>query len=377
MIKKLILIFSLISYNLSSQVFINEVMINAAGANDGSNMPNTAEWIEFYNTSSTPTDISCWVFTDGDFSVTFPLGTSIPANGFFTVASASGSGTTPDLNWATCGCTTGSSTTEVGVFTNVNEQILLYNTSGVIVDAIIWGSGQLPDGMVTNTIGSCTTQTFTFPSAGASYESIGSQSDGITKERDYDGSSTWQNGGSGTFGTSNGVNPMPIELLSFTSNLYNENILINWETLSETNNDYFTIEKSYDLLNFDVIHIKKSIGNSNELIKYSFLYKDNYCGLIYFRLKQTDYNGEFKYSDIVFIDNSNMDIKIFPNPNNGEIDIISSDNFRVEIVDFTGKEIMSGYSKDNKMKLFIKNKGIYLVKLYLNKNVYINKIIVE
>jgi hypothetical protein len=38
---------------------------------------------------------------------------------------------------------------------------------------------------------------------------------------------------------------------------------------------------------------------------------------------------------------------------------------------------MSAYSKDNKMTLFIKNKGIYLVKLYLNKNIYIYKIIVE
>ena len=82
-------------------------MVNPSGTNDGANMPNTAEWIEFYNASASPVNIGCWFFTDGDFAVTFPAGTTILAGGYYTVASASGSGLSPNLNWATCGCTSG------------------------------------------------------------------------------------------------------------------------------------------------------------------------------------------------------------------------------------------------------------------------------
>jgi hypothetical protein len=138
-----------INLTLRSQVFINEIMVNPSGTNDGANMPNTAEWIELYNASASPVNIGCWFFTDGDFAVTFPAGTTIPAGGYYTVASASGSGLTPNLNWATCGCTSGPAS-EVGIFTNSAEQVILYNSSGTIEDAIIWSTGQLPDAMTTS-----------------------------------------------------------------------------------------------------------------------------------------------------------------------------------------------------------------------------------
>ncbi len=147
-------------------------MVNPSGASDGTNMPNTAEWIEFHNGSSSLTDMSCWFFMDGDFAVTFPSGTFILAGGYFTVASALGTGLTPNLNGATCGCTSGP-VSEVGLFTNSTEQVILYNSSGVIIDVIIWSTGQLPDCMMTSSLGSCSSQNVTFPASGLTYESIG------------------------------------------------------------------------------------------------------------------------------------------------------------------------------------------------------------
>ena len=135
-------------------------------------MPNTAEWIEFHNGSSSAADVSCWFFMDGDFSVTFPSGTFILAGGYFTVASALGKSLTPNLNGATCGCTSGP-VSEVGLFTNSTEQVILYNSSGVIIDVIIWSTGQLLDCMMTYALGSCSSQNFTFSASGLTYESIG------------------------------------------------------------------------------------------------------------------------------------------------------------------------------------------------------------
>ena len=61
-------------------VVINEVMVNAAGACDGSCTPNTGEWIELYNTGPFAWNIECYILSDGDFSVTMPAGTTIPGN---------------------------------------------------------------------------------------------------------------------------------------------------------------------------------------------------------------------------------------------------------------------------------------------------------
>jgi hypothetical protein len=68
-------------------VVINEVMANAAGGFDGASSPNTAEWVELYNTCNSTIDLSCWVMTDGDFTVTFPAGTTIGPYGFLTIGS--------------------------------------------------------------------------------------------------------------------------------------------------------------------------------------------------------------------------------------------------------------------------------------------------
>ena len=53
-------------------VVINEVMVNAAGACDGSCTPNTGEWIELYNNCPFTWNIECYILTDGDFSITLP-----------------------------------------------------------------------------------------------------------------------------------------------------------------------------------------------------------------------------------------------------------------------------------------------------------------
>ncbi|MES2567304.1 MAG: lamin tail domain-containing protein [Bacteroidota bacterium] len=303
-----------IGVGLKSQVFINEIMINPSGTSDGANMPNTAEWVEFYNGSASAVDMSCWFFSDGDFAVTFPSGTTIAAGGYYTVASAAGSGLTPNLNWASCGCTSGSSS-EVGIFTNSVEQVILYNSSGTIMDAIIWSTGQLPDGITTSAIGSCSSQIVTFPTSGATYETVGSNSDGISKERSVDGGATWQSSSSSTFGTSNAM-VLPIELLYFNANYNGKYVDLNWATATEINNDYFTIERSGDGLNFESLLKVKGAGNSTNQINYSVTDEEPINGISYYRLKQTDFDDNFSYSNIVSVTSKiEEEYKIYPNPN--------------------------------------------------------------
>lgn len=365
------LLFSFATLSGSSQIYINEIMVNPSGTNDGSNMPNTAEWIEFYNASSSAVNIGCWFFSDGDFAVTFPSGTSIPAGGYYTVASASGTGLSPNLNWATCGCTSGPAG-EVGIFTNSAEQILLYNSSGTIVDAIIWSAGQLPDGMTTSVIGVCSSQTVTFPASGVTYESIGSSSDGVSKERDYDGSNTWQNSSSSTFGTTNGVNPLPIELIGFNAVLSNNNVELKWVTVTEKNNDYFTVERSGDGLNFESLSSIKGAGNSINQITYSDTDKVPLNGTSYYRLKQTDFDGNFSYSQIVTVEiNTQLVFNVYPNPTeNGLITISSKEtkNGSIEIINDLGQILLKEEIKTNLMEFDLSKFGTGIYMILFNSN---------
>ena len=102
---------------------------------------------------------------------------------------------------------------------------------------------------------------------------------------------------------------LPIELLYFNGVAHGRVNNLYWSTASENNNDYFNIEKSSDDEIWVDIDKQKGSGNSSTQLYYSF--SDNNVEKIinYYRLKQTDYDGNFKYSDIISIDNRDNDSK--------------------------------------------------------------------
>lgn len=112
---------------------------------------------------------------------------------------------------------------------------------------------------------------------------------------------------------------LPVTLLSFTAEAVNsEYVQIDWATVSETNNSFFTIERSTDAQNFEVIGTREGAGNSEDIVNYSFLDLKPVAGISYYRLKQTDFNGEFEYSElrrVSFIQEEiNPAFKLYPNP---------------------------------------------------------------
>jgi gliding motility-associated-like protein len=196
-------------------VKINEVMINSSAPCDGSCAPNTAEWIELYNSCTTPVDISCFVLTDGDFTVTFPSGTIIPANDYY-VLGTNNSGGPIDLNIATCGCATPA--IEIGILQNSDEQLILVNSTGGLVDAIYWGSGDFPLNITSMTLGSCAPITINKPN-NAGFIQIPAPQNGCSNGRTCDASATWQVkcGANITMGTTNGLQGIPLFSASSTS----------------------------------------------------------------------------------------------------------------------------------------------------------------
>jgi len=93
---------------------------------------------------------------------------------------------------------------------------------------------------------------------------------------------------------------LPVELTLFTATPTNNGILLRWTTMSESNSDYFILERSKDLYTFTEVARMKSSVYSNAKIDYEFLDRVPYDGVSYYRLVQVDLNGARKIYDPIY-----------------------------------------------------------------------------
>ena len=105
---------------------------------------------------------------------------------------------------------------------------------------------------------------------------------------------------------------LPIELISFTGEQSGKDNLLKWITATEINNNYYTIERSEDGINFNEVGSISGAGNSLQTLRYSMFDTQPYNGITYYRLIQTDFNGTFKPSEIIAVSriNDDKDLKV-------------------------------------------------------------------
>lgn len=112
--------------------------------------------------------------------------------------------------------------------------------------------------------------------------------------------------------------PAPIQLLYFHAKLIaSGRALLQWSTALEVNNHYFTIERSTDGIHFTAIGTLPGAGNSSSTLLYNTIDEHALSGISYYRIKQTDYNGAFSYSNIESINDQLIQSLVFtlsPNP---------------------------------------------------------------
>lgn len=121
--------------------------------------------------------------------------------------------------------------------------------------------------------------------------------------------------------------PLPIELISFTGTDKGNYNLLEWKTASEINNDYFTLERSFKGIDWDILTIINGAGNSTSILHYASNDESPYTPITYYRLKQTDFNGTLKYSQIISIGKENIsDSQNFNAYYNTEAIVITIDN---------------------------------------------------
>ncbi|MBK7684379.1 MAG: T9SS type A sorting domain-containing protein [Bacteroidetes bacterium] len=178
-------------------------------------------------------------------------------------------------------------------------------------------------------------------------------------------------------------NSLPIELISFNGVAMNNYNLLEWSTSSEINNDYFTIEKSLSGTQFENIGIVDGAGNSTILKQYQF--KDLLPGkeLNYYRLKQTDFNGSYTYSNIIAIQpNKKSGIGYTYNGSDQQLMVFcyecNNENYNIDITDATGRFIHHSDFTGNNVIINADQfaKGYYFIRISGNENKVTSKVLI-
>jgi hypothetical protein len=187
-----------------------------------------------------------------------------------------------------------------------------------------------------------------------------------------------------------GGSALPIELLSFTVRLSKNKAILTWTLATEINNDFFTVERTLDGISFEEVLEMPGAGNSFSPLTYIANDENPLPGKSYYRLKQTDYDGQFEYSSLVELDNNYAnDINSYDitHIDNTKVvisyQVIKNKQYDLYVYDITGKIVKHDriYSEEgfNQYELDIKNysSGTYFISLQNQNEVYSDKFIIK
>jgi glucose/arabinose dehydrogenase len=145
--------------------------------------------------------------------------------------------------------------------------------------------------------------------------------------------------------------PFPVELLDFRAEAVEGRVNLSWATLSELNNDFFTVQRSRDGLSYETVATVKGAGTSNEEQSYASVDEKPYGGRSFYRLMQTDFDGTVSLSPRVevYLDPAQlpMALELYPNPVkeqaelNLDITLREAAPARLEVFNVQGRRVLS------------------------------------
>lgn len=184
-------------------------------------------------------------------------------------------------------------------------------------------------------------------------------------------------------------NPLPVELIRFDVIRQSDKVSLHWTTATEINNDYFTVERSADGLQFSELSVIDGAGNSVTPIDYVIDDLHPLKGINYYRLKQTDFDGNFSYSPVkTVVFNDHQEWALYPNPatNSDFVELVLpvEDHYRIYVTDLSGRNV-SEHQIDASDRLsvklpvreYFKKEGIYMMTISGNTNHWSTKVIIR
>ena len=138
----------------------------------------------------------------------------------------------------------------------------------------------------------------------------------------------------------------PIELLDFQADRLGDKIKLSWATVSELNNDYFSIERSLDSNLWTELDTLQGAGTSAAISHYQYWDNEPPFSQTYYRLKQVDFDGNYSYSPIVMVSFETVEWtpKVYPNPGDRYFQILLNKEIpmlKFSLVNSLGQQIKS------------------------------------
>lgn len=186
-----------------------------------------------------------------------------------------------------------------------------------------------------------------------------------------------------TIGTINSIQtPLPVNLVNFnaTADQKEKSVLLEWETASELNNDFFTVERSRKGLVWKGIAVINGSGTSNLNLNYKAIDSEPFMGQSFYRLKQTAFDGQSDYSKIKSTSLSNEvenELNISINPSYSEVLIDSqiARHIEFQIISADGQRVQEGKLMNHKIDISKLKSGIYVLSMKVDEQVYQRKLI--
>jgi hypothetical protein len=166
---------------------------------------------------------------------------------------------------------------------------------------------------------------------------------------------------------------LPIVLVDFAAARTGADVELKWVTLREWNNEYFTVERSTDGVHFQAVLRIDGAGTSARPLRYQCLDPGAPSGAVYYRLRQTDFDGASTLSSVLRIDaftqQGNWTVGVYPNPVREEASLRLSpgapEEYQATLLDMSGRELRTERMDAQRQSLSLRGLpgGIYMLRI--------------
>jgi hypothetical protein len=159
---------------------------------------------------------------------------------------------------------------------------------------------------------------------------------------------------------------LPVEWLDFQAKLVNDDrhTACTWQTATELHNDFFTVERSVDGLNWESLGTVQGAGTTHDPQTYEWLDRHPYGGISYYRIAQTDFNGAVDYSVIRSVERKQKTpFAVYPNPGNQRFTLMGYETGDLVVFDALGRRVPFSLTLSGELTLHGAASGTYILEL--------------
>lgn len=157
---------------------------------------------------------------------------------------------------------------------------------------------------------------------------------------------------------------LPVSLTTLHASAMDKSVLVKWSTATESENNFFAVERSLDGQTFSEIGRVASAGTTTEVSNYDFMDESPANGTSYYRLRQVDLGGSQAVYGPVAVTLTGLSVTAYPNPATQELFLAGlKENTTATVLDISGRVLQTAIVAGNSINVSQLTSGTYLLRL--------------